>query len=160
MMEIKKPSVYAILKRFEKQGLISGEYEFDENNPPRKVYSITDEGLSFFRQHLKEFLLNYSSPNPAGFWHILRFCWNNVSQKDFIRIIKNMEERLTDHLHELEEKKHDLIQEFSQPQRNYFAIMEEMFITLHQATFKALKKYINFAEDPENKPYFIKEEEK
>lgn len=53
LKEIKKPSVYAILKRFEKQELIFGEYEFDENNPPRKVYTITKTGLTFFPGEFK-----------------------------------------------------------------------------------------------------------
>jgi len=159
MMEIKKPSVYAILKRFEKQDLISGEYKFDENNPPRKVYSITDTGLVFFRKHLKEFLLHYSSLNPAGFWHLLRFTRNNISRDDFIKIIKNMKEGFTTHIRELEEKKHDLIREFTIPEKNYFSIMEVMFGTLHKVTINALNDYISFAEKPENSSYFIEGEE-
>ncbi|HHI87743.1 MAG TPA: PadR family transcriptional regulator [Candidatus Cloacimonetes bacterium] len=159
MMEIKKPSVYAILKRFEKQGLISGEYEFDENNPPRKVYSLTDEGLRFFRKHLKEFLLNYSSLNPSEFWHLLRFCRNNVTQEDFLKILHNMKETFVSHIALLKEKKRELIKEFTEPEKCYFSIMENMFETLHTATNKALNDFISFAEEKENSAYFLENEE-
>ncbi|MBN2016885.1 MAG: PadR family transcriptional regulator [Candidatus Cloacimonetes bacterium] len=159
MMEIKKPSVYSILKRYEKEGLISGEYEFDENNPPRKVYSATDKGIKFLRDNLKDFLLNYSSLNPAGFWHLLRFCKNNVTQEEFIEIIKHMKGVFLSHMRDLDKKKENLIKNFSEPEMNYFTLMEDMFVVLHKANLKALNGFISFAENSENESYFLKKEE-
>lgn len=38
-------SVYPMLKRLEKQGMISGELEIEHETRPRKVYTLTDDGM-------------------------------------------------------------------------------------------------------------------
>jgi len=160
LKEIKKPSVYAILKRFEKQELITGEYEFDENNPPRKVYSITQKGKKYFQENLKEYLLHYSSFNPIEFWHLLRFCQNNINKKDFITIIDHMKRKIISHINDMKQKKQEMIKKATPSEKNFYHIIGEMLDTLHKANFKALDDYISFAESAKNGSYFleIKEE--
>jgi len=159
LKEIKKPSVYAILKRFEKQELIVGEYEFDENNPPRKVYAITKTGLTFFQENLKDYLLNFSFFNPIEFWHLIRFTRNNISQEDFILIINHMKQEIISHVAGMEQKKNEIIDKVTLPEKNFYSIMGGMLDTLHSANVKTLNDFILFAENPENNPYFLKIEE-
>jgi len=47
-------SVYPMLKRLEKQGMISGELEIEYETRPRKVYTLSDEGLQSLDEWLKE----------------------------------------------------------------------------------------------------------
>ena len=160
LKEIKKPSVYAILKRFEKQDLVTGEYQFDENNPPRKVYSITEKGKKYFRKNLREYLLHYSSFNPIEFWHLIRFCQNNITKKDFISIIDHMKNKIISHISNMEQKKQEMINKANLPEKNFYHIIGGMLDKIHKATIKALDDYISFAENAENRSYFleIKEE--
>lgn len=160
LKEIKKPSVYAILKRFEKQELITGEYEFDENNPPRKVYSITEKGKKYFKENLKEYLLNYSSFNPIEFWHLLRFCQNNINKKDFITIIDHMKHKIISHINDMKQKKQEMINKATPSEKNFYHIIGEMLDKIHKATIKALEDYISFAESAENRSYFLEIKEK
>ncbi len=159
LKEIKKPSVYAILKRFEKQELIFGEYEFDENNPPRKVYTITKTGLTFFQENLKDYLLNFSFFNPIEFWHLIRFSRSNISKDDFILIINHMKQEIISHVTNMEQKKNEIINKATLPEKNFYHIMGDMLDTLHKANIKALNDFILFAENPENDPYFLEIEE-
>jgi len=159
LKEIKKPSVYAILKRFEKQELIIGEYEFDENNPPRKVYSITKNGTKFFQENLKEYLLNFSFFNPIEFWHLIRFSRSNISKDDFLLIINNMKQEIISHVANMGKKKNDLISNATLPETNFYNIMGSMLDTLHKANLKALNDFILFAENSGNDSYFLENEE-
>jgi len=160
LKEIKKPSVYAILKRFEKQEFLTGEYEFDENNPPRKVYSISEKGKKYFQENLKEYLLHYSSFNPIEFWCLLRFCQNNIIKEDFIAIINNMKQKIISHINKIEQKRQEIINEANQSEKSFYHIIGQMLDSLHKANFKALDDYISFTENAENGSFFleIKEE--
>ncbi len=63
--EIKNTSskVYPILRKMEKNGLIVGEWEINENNKRVKYYSITDEGLVILDKIRS--IINFISNNPA-----------------------------------------------------------------------------------------------
>lgn len=47
-------SVYPMLKRLEKQGMINGELEIEYETRPRKMYTLTDEGAESLDVWLKE----------------------------------------------------------------------------------------------------------
>ncbi len=49
--DIAEGTVYAVLLRIEKRGLVDVEKVPSEKGPPRKVYALNDEG----RQYLEEF---------------------------------------------------------------------------------------------------------
>lgn len=51
--DIKKGTIYPILRSLEKQGLLSSEVEPSDSGPPRKYYSITKHGQS----ELKEWIV-------------------------------------------------------------------------------------------------------
>jgi len=59
--DINEATVYPILTRLEKQGLLRYDKRPSELGPPRKYYSITNEGL-------KEL-------------NLFRECWNDISGK-------------------------------------------------------------------------------
>lgn len=63
--EIKNTSskVYPILRKMEKNGLIIGEWDINENNKRVKYYSITDEGLIILDKIRS--IINFISNNPA-----------------------------------------------------------------------------------------------
>lgn len=46
-------SVYPMLKRLEKQGLIAGELEMEHETRPRKMYSITEDGGELLDEWLR-----------------------------------------------------------------------------------------------------------
>ena len=54
--EIAEGTVYALLVRVEQKGLVDVEKVPSEKGPPRKVYSLNDEG----REHLAEFWRTWS----------------------------------------------------------------------------------------------------
>jgi len=155
LKEIKKPSVYAILKRFEKQELIIGEYEFDENNPPRKVYSITDDGKKYFRENLREYLMNYSSFNPIGFWHLLRFSENNLTKEEFTIAITHMKQEIISHISHFKGKKNLMLKEATASRKQFYQIIKKMVTALNKENLKALDEYNSFAENPENASFFF-----
>jgi PadR family transcriptional regulator, regulatory protein PadR len=54
--EIAEGTVYALLIRLEQRGLVDVEKLASEKGPPRKVYSLNDQG----REHLEEFWRTWS----------------------------------------------------------------------------------------------------
>ncbi|PSL51567.1 PadR family transcriptional regulator PadR [Saccharothrix carnea] len=54
--DIAEGTVYALLIRIEQRGLVDVEKVPSEKGPPRKVYSLNDQG----RQHLEEFWRTWS----------------------------------------------------------------------------------------------------
>ena len=70
-----------------------------------------------------------------------------------------MKDVFLSHMRDLDKKKENLIKNFSEPEMNYFTLMEDMFVVLHKANLKALNGFISFAENSENESYFLKKEE-
>lgn len=56
--------VYPILKKMEKNGLITGEWKINENNKQVKYYSITDKGLVL----IKHIQLHFSKIRSNPLW--------------------------------------------------------------------------------------------
>ncbi|MFL1376422.1 MULTISPECIES: PadR family transcriptional regulator [unclassified Nocardiopsis] len=54
--DIAEGTVYALLVRFERRGLVDVEKVPSEKGPPRKVYSLNSQG----REYLEEFWRNWS----------------------------------------------------------------------------------------------------
>jgi len=45
---IKQSRLYALLDKFEKLGLITHSLQYDESHPPRKVFSLTEDGRKIY----------------------------------------------------------------------------------------------------------------
>ena len=55
--EVARPLVYTTLRRMEEQGLVVSRWEISEKGPARRVYHITEEGIEFFNNIIKELKL-------------------------------------------------------------------------------------------------------
>ena len=63
--DLKKPTVYYVLEKLEKDGYVQQKTEREGKRPERRVYQITDEGRTYFlgllRQHLSGYERTYYS---------------------------------------------------------------------------------------------------
>ena len=67
--DVKEGSIYPLLVRLEKKGMISSELRSSPLGPKRKYYSLTDEGQAYLKEFIK--------------------CWTEV-QSSVNRILKNI----------------------------------------------------------------------
>lgn len=70
-----------------------------------------------------------------------------------------MKQEIISHVTNMEQKKNEIINKATLPEKNFYHIMGDMLDTLHKANIKALNDFILFAENPENDPYFLEIEE-
>jgi DNA-binding PadR family transcriptional regulator len=63
---LKKPTAYAMLDRFYKDGLVDVRVEQEGNRPPRKVFELTESGQTRFLELLQETLSNVAVQNTTG----------------------------------------------------------------------------------------------
>jgi len=71
--EIGFSSIYYVLKRLESKMLITSSCEQQEDKPSRKVYTITDAGLSMMKRTVRSLLTSHtriSSPFDLGIAHL------------------------------------------------------------------------------------------
>ena len=52
-------SIYYVLKKLEEKELIRSKTKVVENKPPRKVYTVTDEGYSVMKEKVKQLLSSF-----------------------------------------------------------------------------------------------------
>ena len=57
--EIGFSSIYYVLKKLEEKELIRSKVEVVGNKPPRKVYTVTDEGYSAMKENVKQLLSSF-----------------------------------------------------------------------------------------------------
>jgi DNA-binding PadR family transcriptional regulator len=63
---LKKPTAYAMLDRFYKDGLVDVRVEQEGNRPPRKVFELTASGQLRFLELLRETLSGVAVQSTAG----------------------------------------------------------------------------------------------
>lgn len=64
VIDLKKPTAYALLEKMEKQGWITQHQTQEGNRPPRREYELTSEGETQFQTLLRETL---AVPSPIYF---------------------------------------------------------------------------------------------
>ncbi len=64
--DMKKPTAYALLDRLEQSGAIASRLEQEGSRPPRKVYTITEQGEALFHRLLRETLASAAPYIIAG----------------------------------------------------------------------------------------------
>jgi DNA-binding PadR family transcriptional regulator len=102
---VKTASVYKALQRLENQNLISGKMNQEDNNPPKKVFTITKQGKQKFLDILRSFLFNQDkSISPMDFWHAVRFVYKNITRDEFIRALENHEKQICNHSEKMKRK--------------------------------------------------------
>jgi DNA-binding PadR family transcriptional regulator len=55
-LKLGEGQLYPLLHALEEQGWIAGEWEMQEGDPPRKVYSLTDSGQAELEKRAKSWL--------------------------------------------------------------------------------------------------------
>lgn len=54
VLKLGEGQLYPILHRLEEEGLVAGDWEMQEGKPPRKVYSLTEQGHAALSKSRKE----------------------------------------------------------------------------------------------------------
>jgi len=65
-IRLSKANAYKLLKKMEVEGWVSYREEQEGNRPPRRVYTITDEGEAAFQRMLRNSLASYLVPEFPG----------------------------------------------------------------------------------------------
>ena len=159
-IKIKTPSIYKALNRLEKKKLISYKFVQSENSPPKKVYSITNDGKNYFDELLHNILTDDKITSPFDFWNALRFAKGNLTKKEFtsimdlrLKIITKKEQQMMErHIKAEVEGKFDDIP-------FYFKTVMQSFEEIREVTKTALVKVRDDAELSENENVFKKENE-
>ena len=153
---VKTPSVYKTLQRLEKQGFITGEMKQEGNNPPRKVFTITNEGKEHFMQLLNSFLWEKDqSHTPMDFWNAFRFVKKNVTLSEFMKIIENHEKKLEQFEMKMKERHQQAIKDGDMPEFPFFAkIMHKTMRKMKALELDALDQIKKAAILPVNKDTF------
>jgi DNA-binding PadR family transcriptional regulator len=63
---LKKSNAYKLLNDMERDGWVTHQKEQEGNRPPRRVYTVTEEGEAAFNRLLRENLSTYPSPEFPG----------------------------------------------------------------------------------------------
>jgi len=83
---IKLPSIYKCFPRLEKLNYICGEQITEGNNPPRRVFTITEQGKESLHQTIKEYLTNVKNERHE-FWLAMVFMERTLSRQEFVDAI-------------------------------------------------------------------------
>jgi len=156
---VKTPSVYKTLQRLEKQEFITGEMKQESNNPPRKVFTITNKGKEYFMELLNSFLWGkYKSHTPMDFWNAFRFVRKNVTHAEFLKIIENREKKQKQIELKMKEKHQQAVECGDMPEFPFYAkIMHETMRKMKALEMDTLDQIKKAAMLPENKKEFKEE---
>lgn len=155
-LKMKKPSVYKALNRLEEKEMIWGEFQQSGNNPPKKVFTITDSGAEYFLKLLDETFMNDDRQDPKDFWNAMRFAKNNLTQARFIEIIEHRQFVMNNWIKNIEEKHKHCAKEMAENEPSFIMkIMMNQFSEIKAIEFSTLEKLIEDAMKPENQKFFI-----
>lgn len=98
---MKRPTAYALLERMHRRGLINMATETVGNRPPRKVYSITNEGRDAFYSLLRRGLSE--SDDPASTADIAIMFLDYLTPVEAIHLLAARDQRLVARLVDLEQ---------------------------------------------------------
>lgn len=85
-------SVYAVLKKLNKNGLVTSHIEKVEKMPDKKIYSLTEKGKEDFLQNLKQYL-SHPKAEKSSFELSLHFS-NLIASEELKEILKMYEAEL------------------------------------------------------------------
>jgi PadR family transcriptional regulator, regulatory protein AphA len=120
--------IYRTLVELHEEGLVTIEVQYQENKPPRKVYTITDSGLATLREWIR------SLPELPQFRSALltRLAWaEQVAPQELAVMLAQYEEALRDHLVMLREA----------ARRSRRAALEQHFIDVYELELQWLQAY-------------------
>lgn len=99
--DIKKATAYAHLDKLSKEKYIDVKVEYEGNRPPRKVYSINEKGVAYF----KELLISNLSTADTIFYEgdIGLLFLDHLPKKDVIGYLQQRYEKVEEELQLVEE---------------------------------------------------------
>jgi len=157
LADIKKASIYKVLKRLEEEDYLTGKYELDSEGPPKKVYSITTAGREYFRKQIRTFFFEYC-PESKEFWLVIRFIENNITKSEFISLMKKKKEQIKKHEEMMKEKKQNAIENgIFKNLPFYFKPLNKMGKQIFAIQIKTIENLIKLANKPENASTFLEE---
>ncbi len=157
---IKTPSVYKALQRLEKQGYIIGKLQIVENNPPKKVFKLTENGRQQFLKILRHYLFcKDQTISPLDFWNALRFVHHNISRSEFIRALENHEEWLSRTSCKMQAKHDETLRKGRLSDMPFYApILMQMMNEMSQLELNTLNSIKEAALKSDNKKDFAEEQ--
>ena len=156
---IKTPTVYKALQRLEKQGFIVGKMQMEENNLPKKVFTLTENGRQECLKILRHYLFcKDQSISPLDFWNALRFVRHNISRAEFIRALENHQDWLSKTSGDMEAKHDEALRRGRLKDLPFYApVMMEMMKEMSRLELNTLKKMKDSALHKENEKDFAEE---
>ena len=156
--EVKQSSVYRSLQRLQKQKYIDGEFFFDENSPPKVIYSINEEGKKRFRKILHKFLFSEKC-SVKDFWIAIIMTKKGISQNDFTKAISNRLEKTKVYLRNLTNEISELKQSESKDEIPFFDWELIHFgLETTKLEINALENLVTKSKSEENLHLFLNEE--
>lgn len=158
---VKTASVYKALQRLEKKGYITGEMKQIGNNPPRKVFTITDSGKEYFLKILQSFLWGEGQFQTAfDFWNAFRFIQKNITRSEFLRILENREKKHEEHDRIMKEKQKQAVECGDMPDFPFYGrILHKSMNKMKQLELEIINEMKSAANKKENWKDFKQEEE-
>ena len=146
--EIGFSSIYYVLKRLEDRGLIQSKLEKVEGKPPRKVYTITEEGIVAMEEKVKSLLSKNKkliSPFDLGIAYL-----KLLEPEDVFECLKRYIDSVDEHINFLENSIH--MMEKSKAPYHVIALFSRPL-----AHMKTEKKWVEGFMDKINKEEKLKE---
>jgi DNA-binding PadR family transcriptional regulator len=154
--DVKMPSVYKAMQRLEKNEQIAGKAVTEGNNPPRKVYSITNTGRDLLLK-LQHHYLSKGGDSKA-FWLGISFMGGGFEQTEFISLLDTRLQKSEEHI-----RFHQQMHEELKKSKNWTHIpffiktLMKMGERMHKEDVRSLKELRIEAEKTENLNYFRQE---
>ena len=140
--EIGFSSIYYMLNKLEKKGLLTSEIHAEGSRPPRRIYCLTTQGVEIFSQSIKE---RISNPRPnSGDLDLGLANLPTLPSEEILKALKTCRSRLAERIIRVKEKWD------KDSQSNLPGHVHSLFdhsITLMQAEFDWLVSYIQQLEN-------------
>ena len=140
-------AIYPALRRLEATGLIKGRIERQNTLRPRKVYTLTPEGMTVFKEHLSQ-----PVTNDDIMWRMddlmlrFSFVYEILGKENTLKFLKEFSSATESHIQALEEEYKAMNKELSFGGPRAF----EQGIEVYRGTARWLKKVIREIYKKEN----------
>lgn len=99
--DIKKATAYAHLDKLSKDKYIDVKVEYDGNRPPRKVYSINEKGVAYFKELLA---FNLSTADTVFYKGDIGLLFlDHLPKQDVIRYLQQRRDKVKEEKHKVDQ---------------------------------------------------------
>lgn len=98
---MKKATAYSLLDKLSKEQYIHASIEYDGNRPPRKVYTINEKGINYFKQLLSQ---NLASAESIAYHSEIGFMFlDHLPKENAVDLLKQKQRELKKKLEALQQ---------------------------------------------------------